>query len=364
MDQTTLPAHSEAKIKLLSGYLGAYLEIISRDKYTTKIFLADVFCGPGSYENGKIGSPVVIARKLAALHAGNASAPETFLLANDKKSANISSVESLVRPLDLKHEKLTIQTTQEDAAAILKNLSMQSLGEDEKRFLFVDPFGYKDLAISDILDLLKGGKTELLLFQPCSFMHRFSEKATPGALEAFLKELSAGNPWPSGLSTYEYVYHTKELLQQRVGNSFFVDSFTIKKDSRNIYCLFFFSPHIRGFEKMLESKWKMDGLAGTNWHFDDASAGGLFAENNPITGKLEKGLLEFLDVTVGRANYELYEQTLRLGFLPKHANELLTSLEKRGLIRVSIIDGRKGYFYLNYDNFSSRTRKIEIFKVA
>ena len=76
--------------------------------------------------------------------------------------------------------------TQEDAISVLENIATQKLGDHEKRFLFVDPFGYKDISIANILRLLNGGKTELLLFQPCSFMHRFAEKSTPEALEVFL----------------------------------------------------------------------------------------------------------------------------------------------------------------------------------
>jgi len=306
---------------------------------------------------------VVIARKLAALHQGNPTAPKTFFLANDKSPKNALSVEKLVRPLADKHQKLHVGITQENAISVLENIAAQKLGDHEKRFLFVDPFGYKDISIANILRLLSGGKTELLLFQPCSFMHRFAEKSTPEALEVFLQELSSGQGWPQGLGTYEYISRTKDLLQQRVGDDFFVDSFTIKKDARNIYCLFFFSPHIRGFEKMLEAKWAMDGLAGTNWHFDEVNAGELFAQNDPLTDKLENGLLDFFSAENGRFNFEIYERTLRLGFLPKHAKQILESLIKRGRIRVELIEGRKGAFYLGYKDFYSRTRKIEIFKV-
>jgi len=114
---------------------------------------------------------------------------------------------------------------------------------------------------------------------------------------------------------------------------------------------------------MLVAKWAMDGLAGTNWHFDELNAGGLFAQIDPLTDKLENGLLDFFSTTNGRCNFEVYERTLRLGFLPKHAKQILESLTKRNRIRVELINGRKGAFYLSYKDFSSKTRKIEIFKV-
>lgn len=58
--KTNLLDHSEAKVKLLGEYLNRYLNIISNDGYTERINLYDLFCGPGIYNNGGYGSPMVI----------------------------------------------------------------------------------------------------------------------------------------------------------------------------------------------------------------------------------------------------------------------------------------------------------------
>lgn len=223
MDQTQLPAHSGAKIKLLSEYLEAYLSIISRDRKTRYIQLADVFCGPGKYKD-KVGSPVAIARILAAMHKENSSAPKSSFLANDGNKENIDKVEQLVRPLDQAHPNLNIVTSNKDAKEIIDTLKKQKLRNDEKRFLFIDPFGYKDVLLEDILSLLADGQTELLLFQPSSFMFRFSRKGTPSALEGILSSLSNGEEWPSGLDLFGYIRHTKTLLEKQIGDSFYVDT--------------------------------------------------------------------------------------------------------------------------------------------
>ncbi len=56
-----------------------------------------------------------------------------------------------------------------------------------------------------------------------------------------------------------YIQHTKRLLRARLQGTHFVDTFTIQKDAQTVFCLFFFTRHIRGFEKMLEAKWRFNG---------------------------------------------------------------------------------------------------------
>src|SRR5690606_29089538 len=62
--QTHLLNHSEAKIKLFGDYIQKYLNIICNDGYTEKIHIYDLFCGPGVYENGGEGSPVIALKKI------------------------------------------------------------------------------------------------------------------------------------------------------------------------------------------------------------------------------------------------------------------------------------------------------------
>ena len=62
--QINLLNHSEAKVKLFGDYIQKYLNIICNDKYTKHIHIIDLFCGPGIYENGGEGSPVIALKKL------------------------------------------------------------------------------------------------------------------------------------------------------------------------------------------------------------------------------------------------------------------------------------------------------------
>ena len=61
--QSHMLKHSKAKVELYKTYLSVFLNIIQRDGYTERIYLYDLFCGEGEYDDGSQGSP------LAALDA-------------------------------------------------------------------------------------------------------------------------------------------------------------------------------------------------------------------------------------------------------------------------------------------------------
>ena len=57
--QTNLLEHSEAKVRLYEEYLSAYLSVLGEVSTIQKVFLFDLLCGEGVYENGEKGSPII-----------------------------------------------------------------------------------------------------------------------------------------------------------------------------------------------------------------------------------------------------------------------------------------------------------------
>ena len=355
--------HSEAKVRLLGAYLKAYLGVMANDGYTERIRFYDFFCGEGIYPNGKEGSPVLMARQLAAVNAArsNKRTPELHLTYNDDDPAKVERVRQHLLKVEIAGlDAVRLHPTNVSfEAALSEVLAGISRAGKEKFFFFLDPYGYKDVKPSQIRDLMKGGRSEVLLFQPSQFLFRFSEKGTPSALAHFMSELASGEDWPQGGSTWDYIRHTTSLFARYLGQSCFVDAFTIQKDASTVFCLFFFTPHIRGFEKMLEAKWKIDSDSGRGWHYEDSQVGfELF--NQPQTNPLER-LLESQFHNAGFvSNGELYEWTLRQGFLPTHCRDILLAWQKAGRLKVDPEDTRKGAFYLNYSDFKNGPGKIRI----
>lgn len=365
--QKDLLEHSEQKVRLLQEYLGAYFSVIARDGHTEEVQITDVFCGEGVFPNGKVGSPLVFGRMAASLLAQNPTAPRIQFRFNDGEAAKVARVLDHLAPLEANHERLTLIPSNDSYENLLPVLleEKKRMGRHHKGFYFIDPYGYSDVRPCHIQQLLEGRNTEVLLFQPSSFLHRFAERGTPVALDRFMTELSGGTPWPEGLNIRQRIQFTKDLFQRLIGDDFFVDSFTIQKDARNVFCLFFFTPHIRGFEKMLEAKWKLNESTGQGWHYSQsAEHGDLFASVDPQTKALERHLLEELQRPGGLTNGEVYVSTLRQGFLPKHANELLKSWQNQGRLVVDPDSTRKGAFYLGYKAHANEGRIVRISVVS
>lgn len=229
--------------------------------------------------------------------------------------------------------------------------------QDEKAFIFIDPYGYKEIRASDLKKFLRSKKSEVLLFLPTQFMYRFDAEGTPEALIEILSELVDLKDWKPNNSVYEFIDQFKEALKRFLGEDFFVDTFTIEKDKATVFCLFFFSSHIRGFEKMLETKWQIDEEEGKGWSYE--KSGNLFSSMK--TNLLKQRLIELLKNKEKVFNGDVYEFTLRLGYLPKHVVDLFSGFQDQGKLTIISENSdkiRKGAFYIGYDNYKANYKKV------
>lgn len=355
--------HSKAKVLLLQKYLEKYLNIIANDGFTEKISIFDLFCGEGIYENDGEGSPVAILRTIKDLHfinkAKNKNIAKIDLYFNDKNEFKIQKLREKIIERKLHYEEFgKLNFRSKDYKEIVSSLStyIQNL-KNEKAFVFIDPYGYKEIRVSEIKKLLQSKKSEVLLFLPTQFMYRFNEKGTPEALIEIIDELIDIKEWKSSSSVYQFIEQFKDALKKYLENDFFVDTFTIEKDAATVFCLFFFSSHIRGFEKMLETKWQIDDDEGKGWSYE--KTGNLF--NTQKTNLLEEKLRRFISNSNKVYNDEIYEFTLRNGFLPKHTVEVFHSLQLNAELDVlSDLNEkvRKGAFYVSYENYKNNPKKV------
>lgn len=361
--QVSMLDHSKAKVLLLQKYLEKYLNIITNDGFTEKISVFDLFCGEGVYENGGEGSPIAILRTLKDLHFINKAKSKDIvqvdLYFNDKDESKIKKLKAFIEDKKLHYEDFgKIIYRSKDYKEIVDSLStyIQNL-KNEKAFVFIDPYGYKEIRASEIKKLLQSKKSEVLLFLPTQFMYRFDEKGTPEALIQIIEELVDIKNWKPKNSVYQFIDEFKQALKSYLGGDFFIDIFTIEKDASTVFCLFFFSSHIRGFEKMLETKWQIDDDAGKGWSYE--KSGNLFA--NFKTNTLEEKLIELLSKDNKVYNGKIYEFILHNGFLPKHAVEIFNVMqtdEKLTVLSDNDSKVRKGAFYINYDNYKTSPNKV------
>lgn len=362
-DSPVLLEHSEAKVKLLGEYLNRYLNIISNDGRTKGIYLYDLFCGEGAYDNGGEGSPIITLKAVKELHyinkAKNNRIPPVNIYFNDKDKSKVVKLKQVIQDKHLYYPEfgsLTFDTSdyKELLPSVLEKCSSLN---NEKAFIFIDPYGYKHIRASDIKRLMSSKNAEVLLFLPTQFMYRFDENGTPISLIDILDEISGYENWNTS-SAHDFVTNFTEGLRSYMGEQYFVDTFFIQKDRNTLFCLFFFTSHIKGFEKMLESKWKLDEDRGEGFRYN-AEKLSLFGMNG-ATHPLEAKIIQFIKQEK-KYNSDVYEFVLRNGYLPKHGNEVLGSLQERGILQVksTLVDKvRKGAFYINYKSYKTEPQRV------
>lgn len=363
--KTNLLNHSEAKVRLLGEYLKRYLNIICNDGYTKRIKMYDLFCGEGIYENGGEGSPLVTMRQIKDIHFINIAKasfiPKIDCHFNDIDSKKVEKVKNTISEKSLYYSEFgEMEYSSNDYLAeyetLLKTLSKLK-SQNQKAFIFIDPYEYKHIKASQIKNLMSNGSSEVLLWLPTQFMYRFASNGTPEALKDFIVEIIPNfNEWKPG-NVWNFIAQMREGFGRFLGEKYFVDTFTVQKDVNTVFCLFFFTSHIKGFEKMLEAKWEIDTEQGKGWDYA-GNQPSLFHEQK--TNLLEQRLKGYI---AGRKCYngELYEFTLRQGFLPKHVNEILYNWQNQGKLEVVTSSGenaRKKSFYIAYNYYKGDSKKV------
>jgi three-Cys-motif partner protein len=365
--KTNLLNHSEAKVKLLGKYIEKYLTIICNDGFTKRIRLYDLFCGEGQYDNEGEGSPIVVLRAISEIYKSrkerNLTTPKIDCYFNDLEIEKIEKLKRVIEQKGLNNidcGELSFSSNDyvnevEDLQRTLTNL------KDEKAFIFIDPYGYKHIRASQINRLMKNRNAEVLLWLPTQHMYRFVEHGTPESLYDFLDEFKELDKEGNQKNIMLFIKQLNNGFQNSIGDDYFVDNFSIKKDENTVFCLYFFTSHIKGFEKMLESKWEIDNEYGSGWEYS-GNTPSLFSEYK--TNELEIKLKEYLR-SEKRFNGDVYEFTLRQRYLPKHTNQIFESWQNNNQLEVYLANGekaRKKSFYIKYHSKIDLNSQIVYFK--
>lgn len=356
--------HSAAKVKLLKEYMAAYLGILSNTDWIREVYLYDVFCGPGLYENDGEGSPIIFLKEIKKAWE-TVGQPRNKLtkfkcLFNDKDVEKVEKLKSNVTKLGLNLTSIgSIEYRNDDYKVVIQDVqSEMARFKNERGFVFIDPYGYNQVNLADIKKLTSTGKAEILLFLPTHHMYRFKDNGTPECLMEFMTDLKITSKIRN-VSGLEFIDVVMNGFQKELGNDIYVDSFVIKRELNQFFCLFFFSSNMLGYLKMLEAKWKIDQEDGRGWA--GISDYNLFSQTpiSPNTQKLKELLVDFLK-SGPRTNGEVFEFIIRKRFLPKHGKEILQSLEGLEVTNETGQKVPKGAFYLTQKDFKDSPNKISI----
>ncbi len=378
--QKVILPHSQAKLDFYKDYLKRYIPILRLAKFTTSINIFDVFCGTGIYENGAKGSPILafeaIKKSSDNISGFNTQLTPINLFINDLETNKIEQVKEYFQNETKNVCKLEFQN--KDAVEFLSDINQKITTQTSKdrNLILIDPYGYKNIKKEYIEQLISNKRnTEIILFLPISQIYRFTgkvlnnEDSNVKALQEFIESFFPDKTHPiyKNQLTDEKVLieYIREALT--IENNFFSTSYYIQRDNKNhFYALFFITPSIYGLEKILEVKWSLNEEHGEGFEQPKQMLS-LFADQERESvkqeqyRKLEQILINYISANRTVTNNQIYELTLRSMYLKKHANQILSNLQKDGKIDIKLQNNaRKGYFYLGYDYFKKNTIKILI----
>jgi three-Cys-motif partner protein len=365
---TTLEAHSRAKVDLFKLYLGIYLNILERAPHINHLKFFDLCAGEGIYGDGGKGSPVVMMEAIKDhFYSNKEKCIPIDVYLNDPGKSQIEpgrmKIERVAEAVNkvFRPDTVNVHFGASGYTEILEDVKQQvnKLKSNERAIVFIDPWGYKDIKPDDLIELMQNKRTEVLLFLPTGDMHRFADKSLSdddfpggGPLRNFLQALY-GSSAPDSSSSLAFADSLLTRFRLLPGIKF-ADKFTLERDKGRYFCLYFFTSHPLGLQKMVEAKWAMDEQNGRGFKIQKAQLGLFdgYQHSSDYPELLKAAILQ----RGGMLNAELKQFGLELGYLPKHTKGLLEQWEEDGILEVISVDGLpvKGY-YLDNDK-----RYIEI----
>ena len=164
---------SKIKDEVLGKYLRPYLAKVN--KLGKKIVLIDTFAGPGVFEDGSMGSPLLMVQMAQKMVPNNYQA----IFVNNNKSHHNSILNLFGEKSTLGNliEKQKVIPLKDDAKTFLKHL--KNLLTDQTVFLYLYPYGLKGCEINLWLPFLKrneNSSTEILINIQIPVIFRLSSR--------------------------------------------------------------------------------------------------------------------------------------------------------------------------------------------
>ncbi len=272
--------HTFAKHRILKTYLEAWAPILSnylkkirsRKKY---LLFVDGFAGPGIYEDGEDGSPILALNAILE-HTFNFPTPLRFIfIENDRERYRclhdrIEEMKAVIAGSDKICKVDVIEAECEDRINGLMNKCEESSVSLDPAFFFLDQFGYSQVSMRLIKRLMSNKMCEVFSYFHWDGLNRFLEKEE---IRDSVDEVYGGKEWRE-VFQLDYKARSsfmleryKMALKEKAGAKY-VLSFAMKdKTGKLISWLFFSTNNIKGLVKMKEAMWKVGSKGG--FYFSD-----------------------------------------------------------------------------------------------
>jgi len=323
--------------------LGAWFNILAAREVRDVIYF-DSFCGPGEYEDGTKGSPV-LAAQLANSAVHKFASFRVHMICLDKKAGVVKHLEKL-KAVQNHHPKVLIDIRIGEFAREITEIL--DSGRYDKRwpiFSFVDPFGFSDFSFSTLQTLMRNQSSEVFINLFCGFMNRFVDHPDGQVRQAIGDLIGSENlgrvaASSDGIAEICKVFEEKlRTLGPHVRRFMMRDENNTRDNA-----LFFCGRNERGLEKIKEAMWKVDPISGATFSEYGARrnerAPSLLGPEERQTYPLRRALIDNFagrtDVTMSELKEWVIVKTDT--FLPTHLRIQLEELHKAG--RITYVDPR------------------------
>lgn len=367
--------HSAAKVAFYRSYLVKMLSIMSVTRYFNRVNIFDVFCGRGVYADGGHGSPIQAMEAIQKVREDHPSDTTFYLYLNDVVKKFVLGVKEYIEEHFPKNGLCKVNYLNAPAKRLFEELVsfLEHMPKTSKNVIFIDPYGYKDIHKETLRRMMSNERTEILLFLPISFMHRFTHYAFDGnankgalPLREFISEFfPVGHPVRSDepMDVKQYIRELTKAFS--FDGKYYTTSYFIERDCKNYFALFFMTTNLLGLEKAVDTMWELDKLEGKGFHQPEVETLQQKMFEDFFREEDDRKRFEYLRILMlsflekrQRSNCEIYEYILQHGYKPTHANEVLRKLQKDDLIDVFLWDSgnkaKKGAFYVCYTHSKNR----------
>jgi three-Cys-motif partner protein len=324
-----LEHHTAAKHEILRRYLGAWFPVLTHGGWNRRVIFFDGFAGPGIYDKGEPGSPIIALDTLVShkmfeqLHH-----TEFVMIFVEKDTARFESLEKQIalfwQKVGGQPSNIKVLTVNDEFVTAATDL-LETLAEAKKQlaptFAFIDPFGWSGVPLDVICRLLAYDKCEVFFNLMYDSMNRFltHEQTAHHRRELFggTEYLNADGLNPAERNEFLHELYGRKL--QEVGGFKYVHRFEmLNRQNHTVYSLFFGSRSLDGLRIMKDAMWGVDPVGGMR--FSDRLAGQpvLFGDE-PDYGPLRHALLDRFagrDVAIEELEeFTLVETPYKLGGL-------------------------------------------------
>lgn len=351
----TRDAHTEGKHLVLEHYLNAWLPILGMGNWNRRILFVDGFAGPGEYEGGEQGSPMVAMRVLAEHSAKsmiNAEVVFFFIEKDPRRARKLRGHVDRWRPKLPANAKVHVREGSFDAS--MKEV-LDDLHEQGRRMapalVMIDPFGVKGMPMAVIRRILANPQCEVYVSFMWEAMNRF---VSAPEFEDPMDDLFGSERWRkaremAGSERKDYLYGLYRNQLKDAGARQVVH-FHLFAGNRLKYSIFFGTGHKKGSDRMKKAIWRVAPWGDFSFRGGRKDQMVLLGLDTPDPRPLQRQLQDHFGgqgwVTVHdvlefvRSDETIYHDT-------QVKKPVLKPMEQQGLLRVGETTRKRKWTYPN-----------------